>query len=201
MSQMKNRMQALNLLDRAVSAISDPELEQLLAGLPADHTEGLDDYLGAPEGGFPSQAERVEAVRAAALKGRVNGGLEAIAAVLTDASLAKCIELLGDNADNPSSDQLREVIPALVEEFGVPVLRVMFAASVAGEAAASAILIDLLKHDDTVKLPPAEARPGSPLLAAASADDDTKARRKAAKEKKQAEAAKRRAQQQAAAHR
>ena len=35
-----------------------------------------------------SQADRVAEVRGAALKGRVNGGLEAIAAVLTDASLA-----------------------------------------------------------------------------------------------------------------
>lgn len=192
---MKNRLQALNLLDRALAAIDDTELEKVLAALPADHTEGLDEYMDAPEGGFASQADRVSAVRATAAKGRVNGGLEAIAAVLTDACLATCIELLGDHADNPSSEQLREVIPALSKDFGVGILRLTFAASVAGEAAASAVLIDLLRHDDDIKLPPANTPTGTPLLPAAKADDDTKARRKAAKEKKQAEAAKRRAQQ------
>lgn len=200
MSQMKNRMQALTLLDRALGAIDDAELLRLLGALSSEQIEALDEFLDA-EGGFANPADRAAAARNAAAKGRVNGGLEAIASLLTDASLAKCIELLGDHADNPTTAQLRDVIPALVDEFGLPVVRLMLATSVAGEAAASAVLVDLLRHDDTVKLPPADVPAGSPLLPASKADDDVKARRKAAKEKKQAEAAKRRDQQLKAAHR
>ena len=37
---------------------------------------------------------------------------------LTDACLADCIEQLGDHADNPSTDQLKEVLPGIVERHG-----------------------------------------------------------------------------------
>ena len=44
--------------------------------------------------------------------------MESIALVLTDAVLADCIEQLGDHADNPTSDQLRAVLPGIVERHG-----------------------------------------------------------------------------------
>ena len=51
--------------------------------------------------------------------GRIDGGMEAIAAVLTDACLADCIKELGDNSDNPSTDELKAVLPGIVERHGV----------------------------------------------------------------------------------
>ncbi len=200
MSQMKNRLQALTLLDRAFNAISDDELAAAVAALPDDHREALDEVCGAREGGFSDPAARTLALRATAARGRVNGGLEQISTLISDPCLAKCIELLGDNSDNPTEAQLLEATPTLIKEFGVAVTRLMLATSVAGEAAASEMLTSVLKHDDTLALPPApkvevELRP------APSADEETKARRKAAKERKQAESAARRAQQAKAKHR
>ena len=61
-----------------------------------------------------------------------------IAAVLTDACLADCITELGDNSDNPSTDELKAVLPGIVERHGVASTRIMLAATVAGEAPASA---------------------------------------------------------------
>ena len=52
-----------------------------------------------------------DAIREAAAKGRIDGTLESLGFVLTDAALADCIEQLGDHADNPSSEQLRAVLP------------------------------------------------------------------------------------------
>ena len=104
------------------------------------------------------------AIREAGVKGRVNGTLESIAVVLADACLADCIEQLGDHSDNPTSDQLREVLPGLVERHGVACTRLMLATTVVGEAPASAIVRDLLKHDDDVKLPPMEPRPIPPVV-------------------------------------
>jgi hypothetical protein len=200
MSQLKNRLQALSLLDRAFTCITDTELESIVAALPDDHRQALDELADAPEGGFTDPAARNLALRAMVSRGRLSGELEQVATVLTDPCLAKCIELLGDNSENPSQDQLMEITPGLVEEFGVAAVRLTLAASIAGEAAASVMLTYVLKHDDTLKLPPAEV-PELPLLPAPKADDEAKARRKASKEKKQADARNRREQQLRAANR
>ena len=200
MSQMKIRLQALSLLDRAFSALTDDELGTLVSGLSDELREVADDICGAPEGGFTDPAARVLAVRATASRGRLTGQLEQLSTLLSDGCLAKCVELLGDNADNPTEPQLLEITPALVSEFGLGGTRLMLANSVAGEAAASAMLTRVLKHHEELAVPAAEV-PASVLLPAAKADDDVKAKRKALKEKKQAEARNRREQQLRAANR
>ena len=121
---------------------------------------------------------RPSAIREAAGKGRIDGTMESLGLVLTDASLADCIEQLGDHADNPSSEQLRAVLPGLVERHGLGVTRLMLASTLAGEAAASAVIRDLLKHDETVQLPPAEATSAGPAARAPDAPTpEVKARR------------------------
>ena len=74
----------------------------------------------------------------------------------------------------------------------------MMAGSVAGEAAASVALTRLLKHDETLALPPAEHEEVT-VLAPPTADEDIKAKRKAAKLAKQAAWPRRRREQQARA--
>lgn len=193
MSQMKQRLQALTLLDRAFSALSDAEIQTAVAALPDDHREAIDSLCDRDEG-FTDPSARVVEMRAVAARGRLNGGLEQLSTVLTDPCLAKCIELLGDHSDNPSEEQLLEATPTLVEEFGLGITRLMLATSVAGEAAASVMLTHVLRHHDDLGLPAVEAAP-TVVRPAAQADDDVKARRRAAKEKKQAEARNRREQQ------
>jgi hypothetical protein len=195
MSQMKNRIGALALLDRAFAAMSDDDVAALVDKLPDDHRTALDRLAGArDESGFSDPDARILAVRATAARGRLNGGLEQITTVLADPVLAQCITALGDHADHPSRDQLREITPALVEEWGVPAVRLMLAGSIAGEASASVMLTDVLKHDETLALPPVE-RQEAVVLPPAKADDDVKAKRRAAREAKQAEARHRREQQ------
>ena len=129
----------------------------------------------------------------------MNGAMESIAMVLTDASLADCIDKLGDHADNPTSEQLTEVLPGVVERHGLAITRVMLASTVAGEAAASVVIRDLLKNDDLVKLPKEEPRRIVPAAERAEEPADLerealKARRAEAKRRKQEEAAQRRLQ-------
>ena len=183
---MKNRMQALGLLDRSIKAATDEELEASIAGLDDDHREGVESFV---EGDLTVTSLR-EGVKA----GRIDGGMEAIAAIVTDACLADCIEQLGDNADNPSTDQLREVLPGLIDKHGLAVTRIMLAATVAGEAPASAIIRDLLKNDEVLALPKAEIAPMAPVLdtskRSAEEQDELRAKRAAAKAaKKEAERA------------
>jgi hypothetical protein len=186
---MKTRLQALGLVDRALGATTDDEIEALVAGLGDDHREAVERLAGGTD---------AAAIRAAATKGRLNGALESLALVLGDACLADCIEQLGDHADNPTTDQLREVLPGVVERHGVAVTRLMLASTVAGEAPASAVIRDLLKHDELVKLPPAEVRPATPIVQAPEVDAEEreaiKAKRREMKARRQAEARARREQ-------
>jgi hypothetical protein len=138
-------------------------------------------------------------MRATAARGRLNGGLEQITTLLCDPCLAQCVEALGDHSDNPTEDELLEVTPALIEKYGAATVRLMMAGSVAGEAAASATLTRLLKHDETLALPPVEHEEVS-VLPPPTADEEIKARRKAAKTAKQADARARREQQARARH-
>jgi len=178
---MKTRLQSLGLLDRAMRAITDEELATAIDGLDDDHREALERVVGG--------SSEVDAVRAALTKGRIDGTMESVAMVITDASLADCIKELGDHADNPSRDQLQQVLPGLIERHGLGVTRAMLASTVAGEAQAAPVIRDLLKHDETVKLPAVEPRPSGPIARAPQVPDAERealrARRQEQKRKKQ----------------
>jgi len=184
-NQAKNRMQALGLLDRSFRAATDEELTTAVEALDDDHREGLEGFVDelTPDG-----------IREAVKAGRINGEMEAVAAILTDASLADCIKELGDHADNPSTEQLKDVLPGIVERHGVATTRIMLAATVAGEAPASAIIRDLLKNDELVALPKADEITIAPLIDTKKRSDAEqealRAKRAAAKQaKKDAERA------------
>jgi hypothetical protein len=153
---MKNRLQALTLLDRAMAAMTDAELDARVAALPDEHRSALDSICGAGDDGFTDADARIVAVRAAVARGRMNGVLEQVATVLTDTCLADCIEQLGDHADNPTEAELLEATPGLIERHGLPTVRLTLATSVAGEAAASVMLVRLLKSHDELGLPARE---------------------------------------------
>jgi hypothetical protein len=176
-------MQALGLLDRAFKSADDADLEAAIDALTDDHREGLDSFV---------DDITVPGVRSGVKSGRIDGGMEAIAAILTDASLADCIEKLGDHADNPSSDELRDVLPGLVERHGIAITRIMLASTVVGEAPASAIIRDLLKSDELVALPKVEEAQLAPIIDTSkhSADEQAALREKrgaARQAKKEAE--------------
>ena len=98
---MKTRLQSLGLLDRALRATTDEELDAVLGALGEDHREAVERLAGG--------SATPEAVREAATRGRIDGTMESLALVLTDAALADCIEKLGDHADNPTADQHEEL--------------------------------------------------------------------------------------------
>jgi len=195
-NQVKNRLQALGLLDRSFGAATDEELVAAVEALDDEHRDALTEVLK----GEPTP----DAIREAVARGRLDGTLEGIALVLTDATLADCIEQLGDHAENPSSDELREVLPGIVERHGVAMTRMMLASTVVGEAPASAIIRDLLKHDEVVQLPPAEPKPIAPMYVPDVDEEERaaiKAKRKEAHERKQAAARASREQSAKARHR
>ena len=189
---MKNRLQTLGLLDRTFAVATDEDVTALVEALDEDHIEALTELVG----GEPDAVR----VRDGVSRGRLDGTMEGIAIVLTDACLADCIEELGDAADYPSTDDLNEVLPGIIERHGIPATRIMLAATIAGEAPAAAIIREILRSDETLGLPAVEASTVIPLRNDDNSDerDEIKARRKEAKLKKQAEARARREQAQRA---
>jgi hypothetical protein len=182
-NQVKNRLQALGLLDRSFAAATDEELAAAVEALDDDHRDALTEVVK----GEPT----ADAIREAIARGRLDGTLEGVALVLTDKALADCVEQLGEHAENPTSDQLREVLPGLVERHGVAITRMMLSSTVVGEAPASAIIRDLLKHDELVQLPPAEPKPIAPMYVPDVDPEEraeVKAKRKEMHERKQAAA-------------
>ena len=194
MNSTKAHIAALSLLDRSMIATTDDELQALMAGLPDDHVSAVKRISGVMDTKIEG-VELVEAVRAAAHRGRLNGDLQKLGVVLTDACLADCVEQLGVNADFPTEEHLQEVIPALVEKHGLSVVRMMFASVVVGEAPASATIVSLLKTDEVIQLPAVELKELAPLLPAKSADATVKEQRKQRKGAEQAAAKLRREQQ------
>ena len=183
---MKSRLQALGLLDRSIRATSDDELVSATEALDDDHKEAVERLVGG--------TVTPEAIREAVVHGRMNGTMESIAMVLSDAALADCIDKLGDHADEPTSEQITEVLPGLVERHGLAITRVMLASTVVGEAKASAIIRALLKSDDLVKLPKEEPRrivprPSATTAASTRTAEALRAKRHEARRIKQEEAA------------
>lgn len=198
MNNAKSRLQALGFLDRSFKNASDDELNGAIEALDEEHRAALDELVKGEA--------NADLVREAIGAGRLDGTMESAALVITDACLADCIEQLGDHADHPSYDQLQEVLPGLVETHSSGIVQIMLASTVTGEAPASAIIRDILKHDDALKLPPVEPTAGAPLLDAHGDQDADeraalKAKRKEAKRKQQEEARARREQAQRAKRR
>jgi hypothetical protein len=203
-NQVRTRLAALSLLDRAFAQLTDDDLRALLEPLDADVASAVDHISGwrADEADDDVQA-RISAIRQAAQRGRINGDLERLAVVLTNACLEDCIRELGDASEHPSEEDLQRVLPGLIERHGLAPTQVMLASVVAGEAVAAPVITRMLKHDELVKLPPAEARPVAPPPAS-PVDDAERERLRAerkARRKAEQDAARARREQAAAAKR
>lgn len=190
------------MLDRAFRSLDDERIATLFEALDEDSQSDVRHIAGVK--GDVSTPEVVAGIRVSTTKGRINGDLERIAITLTETCLDECIEALGSRSDDPSEEDLREVLPAIISKHGLDVTQVMLATVVTGEALASPIITRLLKYDDAWKLPPAPAVTVAPAVASSKEDD---AERRAVKEQRKArklaeqEAARKRREQAEAARR
>lgn len=199
MNQVKNRLAALSMLDRAFRLLDDARIGSLYESLDEESRDAVQ-HVASVKGQELGTPALVEAIKATAAKGRMNGDLERLSVLLTDACLNDCIEALGDRADDPSEAELRVVLPTIIAAHTLPVTQVMLASVVTGEALASPIITRLLKSDEAWKLPPAETVTAAPVRS--TVDDATrqalKDQRRARKQAEQDEARRRREQQAAA---
>lgn len=202
MNQVKTRLVALSLLDRAFRKLDDAELLGLYQALDEEGQDAVQHIVGV-KGQDLDDSGLMAAVRACAAKGRISGDLERLSLLLTDDCLADCIEALGNAADDPSEGQLLDVLPDVVKKHGLTATQIMLATVVCGEAVASPIIIRILKTNDDYKLPPAEAITTAPVVLEKEDSPERAALREQRKARKAAEqeAARRRREQAAKAKR
>jgi hypothetical protein len=102
------------------------------------------------------------------------------------------VESLGDRAEDPSLDDLREVLPSVVDEHGAPLVTAMLAAYSASNAPCRSVMRELLETDErfvigspvAVEGPPAAIAVFKPVVVA---DDKREQRREAKAAKRAAE--------------
>ena len=195
MNEVKNRLSALSMLDRAFRRLPDEQIADLYESLNEEGQAAVRLVASVVDEDLEMSA-LLEAIRVSVAKGRINGDLERMALLLTDQCLVDCIAALGDNSDDPSEENLREVLPAIIEEHTLPVTQVMLASVVTGEATASPRITRLLKYDDEFKLPPPVAvmAPPPPLKVDDAERLALKEQRKIRKAAEQERARRRRAQ-------
>ena len=197
MNQVKNRLAALSLLDRAFRLLDDDRIASLYEGLEDESKDAIQHIAGV-KGEDLDTPSLVAAIKTCTAKGRINGDLERLSILLTDSCLSDCIEALGDRADDPSEEDLRTALPDIIAKHTLSVTQVMLASVVTGEALASPIITRLLKHDEAWKLPHVESVPAAPAPAAKNTDDPQrqalKEQRRARKQAEQEQARRRREQ-------
>jgi len=106
-----------------------------------------------------------------------------VADQVADESLEVIRALLGDNADDPTKEQLLEALEKVLELFDVSVVRVMLATVAVADAEASDLCDELLTTDERFVLPDvAPAAPEHATSAKAGPSEDVLAKRRARKE-------------------
>ena len=141
------------------------------------------------------------------LKGLSIERQHAVATALTQRTNDTTVELLGDNSEEPSRADLDAVLPAVIEEHGAELVRLMAASYTISDAPCREVMRELLDTDERLAVPDAADAPsvtaelpsfGLVARPAGKAKDDPERaelleRRKAAKAERRAAAVRERA--------
>ena len=177
------------------STLSDDSIVKLAGAVEEKLRDALAKVLALPAGAFTEPATLAPKIREAMKERRsyLDTGV-----LFGEGATERAIELLGDQSDDPSVEDLQLVIPALVETFGLDAVRLMavqYSVSLGG-------FRKLVLTDDRFKIPSAPATTtrgatGGSTFDAAAQDEKRRARAER-KEKDRQDRAKAEAQRRAA---
>ncbi len=174
----------------AVARLGRDELRQALA-LAADSPSQIPKAAGNALNALRKHRDPASVVD----KIQYRVALPSVAAVASEACLARTIELLGDDSDDPSREQLLAALDALGDEFSVATVAVMLASVANGDMAASDLCFELLAGDERFGLTDwadTDARSTAPPAAPRTTVGATPEQREARRLKKQKDAEARR---------
>ncbi|NBP49627.1 MAG: hypothetical protein EBU70_00255 [Actinobacteria bacterium] len=171
------------LLERRYAAVfdalADESIEAMARALGDDLRDALARTLALPAGFLDGDG----------LAGRLRGAMRSRRAhlgagsILSDPVTTKTIDVLGDRSDDPSLEDLHEVLPAMVEEFGIDATRLMavqYSVSLGG-------FRKLIASDPRFAIPVRAAAAPAPAAAADPAAQDEKRRLRAERKQRERE--------------
>ena len=114
------------LLDRryttAFENLEDSVIASLASALEGELRDGVAKIIGLPDGAYDDPSTLGGLIREGISKRRVahDAGV-----VLAEPCTQWCIEKLGDASENPTLEQLQEILPEAIETFGLDSVRLM----------------------------------------------------------------------------
>jgi hypothetical protein len=184
----------------ALAAVDDETLRRALATMSETNRLDVGNQLQLPRASLSLGEALVPLVRRKVRSVPFPRQL-AVAFALNEPVNDDTIEALGERHENPTRDDMIDVLPAIVERHGVPAVTLMLAAYAASDADCQEVFAEILDTDERFELPdelPPE-EPGSTGVTTARRevrDDDEqeakRAQRKAAKDAKRAAEARQR---------
>jgi hypothetical protein len=142
----------LKRLDIALVTLDDESLRRGLAGINEKQRQELATHLNLPRATVHLGDGLAPLVRRK-LRGLSIDRQHAIATALTQRANDTTVELLGDRSEDPSRADLDEVLPAVLDEYGTELVRLMIASYAISDAPVREVMRELLDSDERFALP------------------------------------------------
>ena len=186
-------------LGQAIAALDDDALRHAVATMSDQSRNDLAGTLQLPRAtmhlGYALPPLLRRKLRAAPATRQLTAAF-----ALTEAANDETVQALGERHNDPSRDDLIEVLPAVVDEHGSPLVTLMMAAYAASDAQCQPVMAELLATDerfavgDAIEDDDVDAIAG-PRSSTAETTDEDPAHAARREERKAAKAARRDAQQ------
>ena len=144
----------LKRLDIALATLDDESLRRGLAGVTEKQRQELAVSLNLPRATMHLGDALAPLVRRK-LRGLTIDRQHAVSTAHTQRTNDSTVELLGENSEDPSRADLDAVLPAIIEEHGVELVRLMAASYAISDAPCREVMRELLETDERLALPEA----------------------------------------------
>jgi hypothetical protein len=146
--------QDINRLDVALTTLDDESLRRGLSGITEKQRQDLATQLNLPRATVHLGDALAPLVRRK-LHGLSVDRQHTIATALTNRANDSTVAALGDRSEDPSRADLEEVLPAVIEEHGIELVRLMLASYAVSDAPVRPVMRELLESDERFALPDA----------------------------------------------
>jgi hypothetical protein len=142
----------LKRLEIALSVLDDESLRRGLSGVTEKQRQDLALQLNLPRATVHLGEGLAPLVRRK-LRGIGIDRQHAVSTALTQRVNDSTVEALGDKSEDPSRADLEAVLPAVVDEYGVELVRLMLASYAISDAPVREVMRELLDTDERFALP------------------------------------------------
>src|SRR5256885_6465293 len=156
--------QDIERLDIALTTLDDESLRRGLSGITEKQRQDLATQLNLPRATVHLGDALAPLVRRK-LHGLSVDRQHTIATALTNRVNDSTVTALGDRSEDPTRADLEEVLPAVIEEHGIELVRLMLASYAVSDAPVRPVMRELFETDERFALPDA------PVGADEDADD------------------------------